>query len=61
MALNREDAFRLLAEWNQNDSLVKHGLAMEAALRAPASLGRTKRSGGLRGCCMILITNGIPQ
>jgi predicted hydrolase (HD superfamily) len=34
--LNREDAFRLLTKWNQNESLVKHGLAMEVALRAYA-------------------------
>lgn len=50
VALNREDAFRLLTEWNQNDSLVKHGLAMEAALRAYArKFGEDEEKWGITG------------
>lgn len=29
----REDAFKLLKEYNQNESLIKHGLAVEAVMR----------------------------
>jgi putative nucleotidyltransferase with HDIG domain len=50
MALNREDAFRLFKEWNQNESLVKHGLAMEAALRAYArKFGEDEEKWGITG------------
>ena len=50
MALNREEAFRLFTEWNQNESLVKHGLAMEAALRAYArKFGEDEEKWGITG------------
>lgn len=50
MALHREEAFRLFTEWNQNESLVKHGLAMEAALRAYArKLGEDEEKWGITG------------
>lgn len=50
MALNREEAFRLFTEWNQNESLVKHGLAMEAALRAYArKFGENEEKWGITG------------
>jgi putative nucleotidyltransferase with HDIG domain len=34
--LNRDDAFALLREYTQNPSLIKHALAVEAAMRAYA-------------------------
>jgi putative nucleotidyltransferase with HDIG domain len=34
--MNREDAWRLVAEWTQSDSLRKHMLAVEAGMRAYA-------------------------
>ena len=50
MALHREEAFRLFTEWNQNESLVKHGLAMEAALRAYArKFGEDEEKWGITG------------
>lgn len=50
MILNREDAFRLFTEWNQNEGLVKHGLAMEAALRAYArKFGEDEEKWGITG------------
>src|ERR1700683_3077396 len=36
MALNREDAWKLLCEYTQNESLRKHALAVEACVRAYA-------------------------
>jgi len=36
MEINREAAWKLLAEFTQNDSLIKHALAVEAAMRAYA-------------------------
>ncbi|MDY6822085.1 MAG: HDIG domain-containing protein [Deferribacterota bacterium] len=33
MDLNREEAFKLLSEYTQSDSLIKHALAVEAAMR----------------------------
>ena len=50
MALHREEAFRLFTEWNQNEGLVKHGLAMEAALRAYArKFGEDEEKWGITG------------
>ncbi|MBD0326962.1 MAG: metal-dependent phosphohydrolase, partial [Pyrinomonadaceae bacterium] len=34
--LNREDAWELLCEYTKGDSLRKHALAVEAAMRASA-------------------------
>src|SRR3954447_15563058 len=36
MALNRNDAWTLLSEWTASDSLRKHAMAVEAALRGYA-------------------------
>lgn len=33
LALSRDDAFRLLSEYTTNESLIKHGLSVEAAMR----------------------------
>ncbi len=33
MAISRDDAFELLKEFNDNESLVKHGLSVESAMR----------------------------
>jgi putative nucleotidyltransferase with HDIG domain len=50
MALDRDEAFRLFTEWNQNESLVKHGLAMEAAMRAYArKFGEDENTWGITG------------
>ncbi len=50
MALNRDEAFRLFTEWNQNDGLVKHGLAVEAAMRAYArKFGEDEEKWGIAG------------
>jgi predicted hydrolase (HD superfamily) len=38
MALNREDAWSLLTEYTKSESLLKHALAVEAALRGYARL-----------------------
>ncbi|MCX6093185.1 MAG: hydrolase, partial [Candidatus Bipolaricaulota bacterium] len=32
----RDEALALLHEWNSNDSLIKHALAVEATMRAMA-------------------------
>jgi putative nucleotidyltransferase with HDIG domain len=50
MALDRAEAFRLFSEWNQNDGLVKHGLAVEAAVRAYArTFGEDENKWGIAG------------
>ncbi len=50
MTLNRDEAFRLFSEWNQNEGLIKHGLAMEAALRAYArTFGEDEEKWGITG------------
>ena len=50
MALDRDEAFRLFSEWNQNDGLVKHGLAVEAAVRAYArKFGEDENKWGITG------------
>jgi putative nucleotidyltransferase with HDIG domain len=50
MALNRDEAFRLFTEWNQNEGLVKHGLAVEAAVRAYArKFGEDEEKWGIAG------------
>ena len=36
MNVSREEAWKLLTEFTQNDSLLKHALAVEAAMRAYA-------------------------
>ena len=34
--MNREESYELLREWAESDSLLKHMLAVEAAMRAYA-------------------------
>ena len=42
--LSREDAWQLVCEWIESDSLRKHLLGVEAAMRAtPANGVRTRR------------------
>jgi putative nucleotidyltransferase with HDIG domain len=49
-SLNREDAWKLLTEFTQNDSLLKHALAVEAAMRAYAEkLGGDVNKWGIVG------------
>ena len=47
---SREDAFSLLKEYNQNDGLIKHALAVEAVMRYCArKRGRDEEEWGLIG------------
>jgi putative nucleotidyltransferase with HDIG domain len=46
----REDAWRLLSEWTQSESLLKHALAVEAAMRGAARrAGADQHLWGLTG------------
>nr|MBC7244738.1 HDIG domain-containing protein [Chloroflexota bacterium] len=48
--MNREDAWKLLTEFTQNQSLIKHALAVEAAMRAYArKLGEDEEKWGVVG------------
>lgn len=48
--INRADAYRLLTEYNTQDSLIKHGLAVEAAMRAYArKFGEDEEKWGITG------------
>jgi putative nucleotidyltransferase with HDIG domain len=48
--MNRADAFALLKEYTQSDSLIKHMLAVEAAMRAYArKLGQDEEKWGVVG------------
>ena len=48
--MNRGDAFKLLTEYTQNPSLIKHMLAVEAAMRAYArKLGEDEERWGIVG------------
>ncbi len=50
MEKNRQDALNLLREFNKNESLVKHGLAVEAAMRAYARVhGENEEKWGMAG------------
>lgn len=44
----REEAYKLLTQYNQNDSLIKHALAVEGVMRyLPESEEKTKKNGAL--------------
>ncbi len=48
--MNREDAWKLLTEFTQNPSLIKHALAVEAAMRAYArKFGEDEEKWGIVG------------
>jgi putative nucleotidyltransferase with HDIG domain len=48
--VNREEAYQLFTEYNTNDSLIKHGLAVEAAVRAYArKFGEDEEKWGIAG------------
>ena len=48
--MNREDAWSLMCEWTEGDSLRKHMLAVEAAMRAYArSFGEDEEKWGITG------------
>ena len=50
MTPSRDDAWALLAEWTQNESLRKHALAVEAAVRGYARMyGENEENWGLVG------------
>ncbi len=48
--MNREEAFKLLKEYTKNESLIKHALAVEAAMRAYArKFGEDEELWGITG------------
>ena len=48
--MNREEAWELLREWTESDSLLKHMLAVEAAMRAYArKFGEDEEKWGITG------------
>src|SRR3712207_3819322 len=48
--MNREESYGLLREWTQSDSLLKHMLAVEAAMRAYArKFGEDEEKWGITG------------
>ncbi len=50
VALNREESWELLCEWTESDSLRKHMLAVEAAMRAYArKFGEDEEKWGITG------------
>jgi putative nucleotidyltransferase with HDIG domain len=50
VALNREESWELLCEWTESDSLRKHMLAVEAAMRAYArKFGEYEEKWGITG------------
>jgi ADP-ribose pyrophosphatase YjhB (NUDIX family) len=60
MTLSRDAAWQLLTEWTQGESLRKHALAVEAAVRGYArQQGATRKNGPSSRCCMTSTTSGI--
>ncbi len=59
---SREDAFSLLKEYNQNDGLIKHALAVEAVMRYCArKRGRDEEEWGLIGLIHDLDYERFPE
>ncbi len=61
--MNRAEAFDLVREYTQNPSLIKHMLAVEAAMRAYArKLGEDEErcAGALSAYCTISTTSAGP-
>ena len=57
----REQAFELLTEFNQNESHLKHALAVEAVMRHFARhSARTRGSGGSSGSYTTWTSSGSP-
>jgi predicted hydrolase (HD superfamily) len=52
--MTREEAWNLLCEYTQNDSLRKHALAVEAAMRHYARhFGADEEKWGVTVCCRL--------
>ena len=60
MDLNRDDAWALLTEYTKGESLLKHALAVEAAVRGYArTFGEDEEGvGHRRRCCTTSTTSG---
>ena len=57
--LSRDAAWALLTEWTTGESLRKHALAVEAAVRGYArTFGETRTSGPSSGCSTTSTTSG---
>ena len=61
-APTREDAYALLTEYNENDRLIKHGLAVEAVMRYIAhKLGHDEEKWGIIGLVHDLDYGEFPE
>jgi hypothetical protein len=61
MELNREQAWALVTEWTASESLRKHMLAVEAAVRGYArEFGEDETAGASSRCCTTSTTSAIP-
>ena len=59
LVLTRDDAWRLLTEYTRSESLLKHAMAVEAAVRGYArKFGEDERAGDWSRFCMISTTSG---
>ncbi len=59
---SREEAFQLLATYTKTESLIRHGLAVEAVMRYFArQRGGDEEQWGIVGWCMIWITSSFPS
>ena len=61
MTPSRDEAWALLAEWTRSESLRKHALAVEAAVRGYArTFGENEDDWG-EHCCTTSTTSAIPR